>query len=249
MYSLNMPVSALRTKIRQEFERHRYVKQVTVVDVLLFQSHSEFQVRWLRLERLRRGRIVLMRGLGNAQLLEAAPAHPQIFQARGGPRCKTPAELHFWILGGRFSTHPAVCPLLTPSGPQLNIIDLAPTVHILLNLDHTHKFSYRDAVPYSPLDYSASAASALPYVCPCLPMSASSPNSQIIPASASRPPHGCLVPDQSSICLAANSSRAVVNVSATTSHRSIRSLKPFSNASTAVVPSVPISPALRTHTG
>jgi NADH dehydrogenase (ubiquinone) 1 alpha subcomplex subunit 6 len=45
MYSLNMPVSALRTKIRQEFERHRYVKQIGVVDVLLFQSHSEFQVR------------------------------------------------------------------------------------------------------------------------------------------------------------------------------------------------------------
>ena len=45
MYSLNMPVSALRTKMRQEFERHRYVNQVAVVDVLLFQSHSEFQVR------------------------------------------------------------------------------------------------------------------------------------------------------------------------------------------------------------
>lgn len=43
MYSLNMPVSALRTKMRQEFERHRYVNQVEVVDVLLFQSHSEFQ--------------------------------------------------------------------------------------------------------------------------------------------------------------------------------------------------------------
>lgn len=46
MYSLNMPVSALRTKMRQEFERHRYVNQVEVVDVLIFQSHSEFQVRW-----------------------------------------------------------------------------------------------------------------------------------------------------------------------------------------------------------
>jgi NADH dehydrogenase (ubiquinone) 1 alpha subcomplex subunit 6 len=45
MYSLNMPASALRTKIRQEFERHRYVNQVRVVDVLLFQSHAEFQVR------------------------------------------------------------------------------------------------------------------------------------------------------------------------------------------------------------
>lgn len=44
MYSLNLPVSQLRTKIRQEFERHRYVNKLPVVDVLLFQSHSEFQV-------------------------------------------------------------------------------------------------------------------------------------------------------------------------------------------------------------
>jgi NADH dehydrogenase (ubiquinone) 1 alpha subcomplex subunit 6 len=44
MYSLNMPVSQLRTKMRQEFERHRYVSQLPVVDVLLFQSHAEYQV-------------------------------------------------------------------------------------------------------------------------------------------------------------------------------------------------------------
>ena len=43
MYSLNMPVSAVRTKIRQEFERHRYVNQLKTTDVLLFNSHSEFQ--------------------------------------------------------------------------------------------------------------------------------------------------------------------------------------------------------------
>jgi len=46
MYSLNIPVPALRTKMRQEFERHRYVNQIQVVDTLLFQSHAEFQVRW-----------------------------------------------------------------------------------------------------------------------------------------------------------------------------------------------------------
>jgi hypothetical protein len=45
MYSLNIPVSALRTKMRQEFERHRYVSQIGVVDVLLAQSHAEYQVR------------------------------------------------------------------------------------------------------------------------------------------------------------------------------------------------------------
>ncbi|KAF4221362.1 hypothetical protein CNMCM8980_003424 [Aspergillus fumigatiaffinis] len=43
MYSLNLPVSAIRTKIRQEFEKHRYVQQLGVVDVLLFQSHAEYQ--------------------------------------------------------------------------------------------------------------------------------------------------------------------------------------------------------------
>lgn len=45
MYSLNIPVSELRTKVRQEFERHRYVNQLPVVDMLIFRSDSEFQVR------------------------------------------------------------------------------------------------------------------------------------------------------------------------------------------------------------
>ena len=44
---LNMPVSAIRTKLRQEFERHRYVNQLKTVDVLIFQSSAEFQVRKL----------------------------------------------------------------------------------------------------------------------------------------------------------------------------------------------------------
>lgn len=44
MYSLNVPVSAIRTKIRQQFEKHRYVSQLKVVDVLLFKSHAEYQV-------------------------------------------------------------------------------------------------------------------------------------------------------------------------------------------------------------
>ncbi|RDL35053.1 NADH-ubiquinone oxidoreductase 14.8 kDa subunit [Venustampulla echinocandica] len=43
MYQLSIPVAEIRTKIRQEFERHRYVKQLSVVDVLLFQSHAEYQ--------------------------------------------------------------------------------------------------------------------------------------------------------------------------------------------------------------
>jgi NADH dehydrogenase (ubiquinone) 1 alpha subcomplex subunit 6 len=44
MYSLGIPVSKIRTKIRQEFERHRYVNSLPAVDVLLTQSHMEFQV-------------------------------------------------------------------------------------------------------------------------------------------------------------------------------------------------------------
>jgi hypothetical protein len=44
MYSLNMPVSRLRTKMRQEFERHRYVSQLPTVDVLLSKSQMEYQV-------------------------------------------------------------------------------------------------------------------------------------------------------------------------------------------------------------
>jgi len=43
MYSLNMPVSKIRTKVRQQFEKHRYVKQLNAVDVLLAQSNMEFQ--------------------------------------------------------------------------------------------------------------------------------------------------------------------------------------------------------------
>ncbi|KAL6869518.1 ndufa6 NADH-ubiquinone oxidoreductase subunit [Amphichorda felina] len=43
MYNLPMPVSTIRTRIRQEFERHRYVNKLPVTDVLLFKSHAEYQ--------------------------------------------------------------------------------------------------------------------------------------------------------------------------------------------------------------
>lgn len=61
-YSLNMPVSAIRTKLRQEFERHRFVNNLKTVDVLIFQGHAEFQetmnywkqlnhvMKWFRVE-------------------------------------------------------------------------------------------------------------------------------------------------------------------------------------------------------
>ncbi|KAF4585694.1 NADH-ubiquinone oxidoreductase 14.8 kDa subunit [Ophiocordyceps camponoti-floridani] len=43
MYNVPLPVSAIRTRIRQEFERNRFVTKLPVVDVLLFKSHTEYQ--------------------------------------------------------------------------------------------------------------------------------------------------------------------------------------------------------------
>jgi hypothetical protein len=51
MYSLNMPVSRIRTKVREEYEKHRYVNSIQAIDVLLQQSHAEFQVGGRRLAR------------------------------------------------------------------------------------------------------------------------------------------------------------------------------------------------------
>lgn len=44
MYSVPFPVSKIRTKMRQEFERHRFVNKLPVVDVLLLQNNAEYQV-------------------------------------------------------------------------------------------------------------------------------------------------------------------------------------------------------------
>lgn len=43
MYSVPLPVAVVRTRIRQEFERHRFVSKLPVVDVLLFQSSADYQ--------------------------------------------------------------------------------------------------------------------------------------------------------------------------------------------------------------
>ncbi len=47
MYSVPLPIAVIRTRVRQEFERHRYVNKLPVVDVLLMQSNSDYQVRLL----------------------------------------------------------------------------------------------------------------------------------------------------------------------------------------------------------
>ncbi|VUC28297.1 unnamed protein product, partial [Clonostachys rosea] len=43
MYNLPMPISSIRTRIREEFERQRYVDKLRVADVLIFKSHAEYQ--------------------------------------------------------------------------------------------------------------------------------------------------------------------------------------------------------------
>jgi hypothetical protein len=90
MYSLNLPVSALRTKMRQEFERHRYVNQIKTVDVLLFNSHQEYQVRSDMTMFKPRANVVS----GNPQLLEADITRAQVLPRRGGAQGEAPQQLH-----------------------------------------------------------------------------------------------------------------------------------------------------------
>jgi hypothetical protein len=105
MYSLNLPVSTIRTKIRQEFERHRYVQQLQTVDVLLFKSHSEFQVRLVlhsfTIEWQSGNRTANRRRPGNAQLLEAIDACAQVLQNRGGSKGEATEQLHWWLFGSK----------------------------------------------------------------------------------------------------------------------------------------------------
>lgn len=46
MYNIPMPVSTIRTRMRQEFEKHRFAKKLSVVDVLLMKNNAEYQVRF-----------------------------------------------------------------------------------------------------------------------------------------------------------------------------------------------------------
>lgn len=44
MYSVPYPISTIRTRIRQEFERNRFVNKLSVVDVLLLKANADYQV-------------------------------------------------------------------------------------------------------------------------------------------------------------------------------------------------------------
>ncbi|KAL2108221.1 hypothetical protein VUR80DRAFT_4113 [Thermomyces stellatus] len=43
MYNIPLPVSTIRTRMRQEFEKHRFANKLPVVDVLLVKSNAEYQ--------------------------------------------------------------------------------------------------------------------------------------------------------------------------------------------------------------
>ncbi|CAG8572694.1 11365_t:CDS:2 [Paraglomus brasilianum] len=42
-YHLDIPTSAVRAKIREEFEKHRYVNDLRLIDILLFKGRTEYQ--------------------------------------------------------------------------------------------------------------------------------------------------------------------------------------------------------------
>lgn len=43
LYAINFPASAIRAKVRQEFERNALVDDLETVDVLLLKGHQEYQ--------------------------------------------------------------------------------------------------------------------------------------------------------------------------------------------------------------
>ena len=106
MYTLNMPVSTIRTKMRQEFERHRYVSKLKTADVLIYKSHAEFQVRihWRPHPAKAHDNLTRHVSTGNPQLLEAALTRPQVLPRRGGPQGDTTEVFHCWLPPGTFTT-------------------------------------------------------------------------------------------------------------------------------------------------
>lgn len=67
LYALNVPPSTLRAKFRTWFERNRNVKDIAVIDLMLFKSQAELQetlnawkqiphiMNWFKEEEVRRG--------------------------------------------------------------------------------------------------------------------------------------------------------------------------------------------------
>lgn len=119
-----MPVAKIRAKIRQQFERHRYVNQLPAVDVLITQSHMEFQVRCQ--DSLNWGFFLFVgfyqhpdtAHAGDAELLEAIGTRDEVFPSRGGLEGEVTEKFHFGLPRGKLSWLPlpfrALFPVLTP---------------------------------------------------------------------------------------------------------------------------------------
>ncbi|OZJ02402.1 hypothetical protein BZG36_04853 [Bifiguratus adelaidae] len=43
LYQLDIPASAIRAKVREEFEKNRHIDDVNVTDILIFKGRAEFQ--------------------------------------------------------------------------------------------------------------------------------------------------------------------------------------------------------------
>lgn len=43
MYNVPLPISVIRTRMREEFERHRFTNKLPLVDVLLYKSNADYQ--------------------------------------------------------------------------------------------------------------------------------------------------------------------------------------------------------------
>lgn len=43
LYQIELPISTVRSKIRQEFERNRYISDLPTIDIILFKGQIEYQ--------------------------------------------------------------------------------------------------------------------------------------------------------------------------------------------------------------
>ncbi|ODV64019.1 NADH dehydrogenase [ubiquinone] 1 alpha subcomplex subunit 6 ASCRUDRAFT_53355 [Ascoidea rubescens DSM 1968] len=43
LYELNMPISSVKTKIRQNFERNRYISDLSIINIIYMKGQMEYQ--------------------------------------------------------------------------------------------------------------------------------------------------------------------------------------------------------------
>ena len=109
-----MPVSTIRTRMRQEFEKNRFVNKIAVVDVLLMKNNAEYQVRpsgtpgieppfaGPQRRPARNNGANLIRTAGDDELLEADYARHVLFQGGELPRGQEATlQLHGGVPGGK----------------------------------------------------------------------------------------------------------------------------------------------------